>query len=135
MTTISTNHIARAVYEAVKDKSHAEQAPVFKNTARFLARKKLLAKSENILAALARIIDTEENRLRVKVSSAKKLGENKKHELAAALQRRYGAEKIFWDESIDENLLDGFRLTIGDEVVDLSAKHKIKQLREYLIKE
>lgn len=135
MTAISSNHIARAIYGATQDRSPSERVLILKNAVKFLAKKRLLPRSKNILEALERIINAEDNRIHVKIFSAEKLSEKHKHDLAEPLKKRYGAEKISWSENIDETLLNGFRIEKDDEVIDLSARKKIKQLQEYLIKE
>lgn len=135
MTVISTNHIAQAIHKAAQNKTAHEQTSVLKNVVKFLAKKKLFPKSGNILEALEKIINTEENRIHVKIFSAEKLNEKHKHDLTEPLKKRYGVEKISWSENIDETLLDGFRIEKDDEILDLSARNKVKQLQAYLIKE
>ena len=131
---ISPTYIAEAIYEAAGDKSPSEQTLILKNVVKFLAKRRLLSKTPNILNALKRVADAREKIISVKISSAEKLSEHKKSEFGHALKERYGAEKIHWNEVVDENLLEGVKFEIGDEVIDMSAKNKLKQLQEHLIK-
>ena len=132
MAAISNNDIARAIYMVIKDKNSADQPPVVKKIVHFLARRHLLGRTTPILLQLRKIIDTEENRTIVKVSSAGKLGERTVTHLAEILKKRYSTNKIALVESIDKGLLGGIRLEVNDEVIDLSIKRKITKLQEYL---
>lgn len=134
MSSLSTNHIAKAIYDAAKDKSGAEQQAVLKSAVQFLAKKKMLDRTGNILRALEDIASREEKSLFVRVQSAEKLRDHRRSELGHALKEIYGREKIHWHESEDKTLLHGVRVEVGDDVIDLSAKSKLKQLKEHLIK-
>lgn len=134
MSALSTNHIAKAIYDAAKDKSGAEQQAVLKSAVKFLAKKKMLGRAENILRALEDIGSREEKSLYVRVQSADKLSDHHRNELGHALKEIYGREKIHWRESEDKTLLHGVRVEVGDDVIDLSAKNKLEQLKEHLIK-
>ena len=134
MSTISNNDIARAIYLVSKDKTNAELHEVDKKVVKFLARRRLLSKSGDILERLNTIINQESERIVAKVSSAKKLKEESKRELILLLKKRYGAKEVVITETLDEKLLGGIRIEVGDEIIDLTAKNKIKRLQEYLIR-
>ena len=131
MTVISNNDIARTIYEMSKDKA---QADISKNVVKFFFRKRLLSKSSEILSQLRKIINKEEGRIVAKVSSVERLDSKMKTSLEHALKKRYSAKEIVFFESINEKLLGGVKIEIGDEVIDLSVKNKIQKLQEYLIK-
>ena len=132
MATLSNNDIARAIYLISKDKSSTD-----KNTGQkiiqFLSRRKLLSKSSLILTQLKKIIDIEEGRLVARVSTATTLGADTKSNLKNALKKRYNASDIEIQEVLDEKLIGGVKIEVGDEVGDFSIKNRIKKLQEYLI--
>jgi F-type H+-transporting ATPase subunit delta len=132
MATLSNNDIARAIYLASKDKTDVELKGVYGKVTKFLARRRLLSKTKNILERLEKIINQENERIEVKVSSARKLGEESKKELASFLKKRYEVKGVVFEEKLDEKLLGGMRLEINDEIIDLTAKNKIKKLQEHL---
>jgi F-type H+-transporting ATPase subunit delta len=132
MTTISNNDIARAIYLVSKDKTEKELGGVNEKIVKFLARRQLLSKAPGILEHLNEIINNENRRIEVKVSSDRKLKEEIKKELIFFLKKRYKAEEVILSEKIDEKLLGGIRLQINDEIIDLTVKNKIKKLQEYL---
>ena len=134
MTTLSNNDIARAIYLISKDKTHLELHDVINKVVKFLIRKRLLSKTGDILDRLNKIINQENEKIVVKVLSAKKLKEKIKKELVFFLRERYKAEEIIFMETIDEKLLGGIRVEVNDEIIDLTVKNKIKKLQEYLIR-
>ena len=134
MATVSTNKIAEAIYLALKDKNATEQKNTFRSVVEFLSRKRLLAKSSEILAHLGKIINKEKGVTLVKVYSAQKLEHKAKAHIVDNLKHRYSSKDIVLEEVLDEKLLGGMRLEIDDEVIDLTLKNKINKLQEYLIK-
>lgn len=132
MAVISNNDIARAIYLASKDKTKAELEDVDRKVVKFLYRRRLLSKSKDILYRLEKIINDENGIVAVKVSSREKLKENLKKELIDFLKERYKAKEIILTEISDEKLLGGMRIEVNDEIIDLTARNKIKKLQEYL---
>ena len=134
MATISNNDIARAIYLSAKDKSTSEQSVLFSKITQFLYRKRLLFQAPDILARLDKIINKEDERIIIKISSKEPLHENIKKEITHILKERYSAQKVILVENLDEKLLGGFKLEVNDEVIDLTIKNKIGKLQEYLTK-
>jgi len=134
MATISNNDIARAIYLSAKDISTSEQSVLFPKITQFLYRKRLLSQAPDILARLDKIINKEDERIIIKISSKEPLHENIKKEITHILKERYSAQKVILVENLDEKLLGGFKLEVNDEVIDLTIKNKIGKLQEYLTK-
>ncbi len=132
MATLSNNDIARAIYFSGKGKEGKALQEVLQNTVRFLSRRRLLSKSNAILASLERIENQERGVLVAQVWSKAKLDANTKKELLQILKNRYEGKDFTLIENIDEGLLGGFRIRIGDELIDLSLKNKINKLQEHL---
>lgn len=134
MAAISNNNIARAIYLAFREKSDAEQSMFLKNVVQFLARKKLLSRSADILERLNKIINDSEGKIAVKVSSPEKISDHLRKELQHSLSKRYGGKEIVLEENLDEKLLGGFRIEVNDEVIDFSIKSRMNKLQDHLKK-
>ena len=134
MATLSNNDIAHAIYISTKDKNSSEQSQLFSKITKFLYRKRLLSQAPDILSRLDKIIDKENERIVVTISSKESLHENIKKEIAQILKERYGVKKVLLLENLNEKLLGGFKIEVGDEVIDLTLKNKINRLQEYLTK-
>ena len=130
MSTILNNDIARAIYLFSKDKTgHTFYADVVS----FLNRKRLLGRSKDIFSKLEKIIDQEKGVIKAKVSSAVKLKKEDKENITQFLKHRHKAKEIVFIESLDPELISGFRLEANDEVIDMTMKNKIANLKEHLI--
>ncbi len=134
MTIISNNNIARAIYLVSKDKTNVELQDINKKIIKFLARKRLLSKTPDILERLDKIINNKNRQIVVKISSSQKLENEVKNTLTLFLKKRYKAEKIIFIETLDVKLLGGIRIEVNNEIIDLTIKNKIKKLQEYLIR-
>jgi F-type H+-transporting ATPase subunit delta len=134
MATLSNNDIAHAIYLVSKEKTHAELHEINNKVIKFLARRRLLSKTKDILERLDKIINHENKKIVVKVLSAKKLKEESKQELIFFLKKRYAVKEVTLVETIDEKLLGGVRIEVNDEIIDLTVKNKIKKLQEHLIR-
>ena len=132
MSTVSNNDIANAIYLVSKDKKETELRDIDSKIVKFLARKRFLSRSTDILERLDKIINYQNKKIIAKISSAKKLKEEIKIELALFLKKRYKIEKVVFNETIDEKLLGGIRIEVDDEIIDLTIKNKIRKLQEHL---
>jgi F-type H+-transporting ATPase subunit delta len=133
MSKISDKNIAEGVYKAVKGKTGAELESVLASTFLLLAKKGLLKRSEVVIDALHEIINKENKVIDAKLYSAVKLTPENIKEIVDALKTRYGAETVNVSEFIDESLIGGIKITVGDEVLDLTFKKKVAQLKKHLL--
>ena len=133
MTTISNNDIAHAIYLELKGENVEEQSLVSSKIIQFLVRRRLLSKSPEILSRLDKMINDEEGRIVIKVSSKEPLNEGVKKKLSETLSKRYLGKSVILVENIDERLLGGFKIEVNDEVIDLTINNKIGKLQEYLM--
>jgi len=133
MSHLSNNDIARSIYEGAKE-SKGSLSSYLKKVIKFLSKKRLISKSPEILSQLRKIVNKEEGIVEAKVGSVTKLSTETRHHLTHSLKKRYGAKDVILNEVIDERLLGGMRIEVGDEIIDLTMRNKIKQLQEYLIK-
>lgn len=75
--------------------------------------------------------EKNEGKQRVVVKAAKTLSSGAKDKIKTQLQGKFGFEPII-EEQIDESLLGGIVIQVGDTVYDSSLRTKMKQLRESL---
>lgn len=131
---ISTKNIAQAIYESAKDKSGAELERALVNAKDFLAKKNLISKSAEILEHLQKLADKDSGTVRAKILSPDKISDHRASEIKTSLKHRYKAEHIILDQAEDKTLIGGFRIEAEDEIIDLSLKNKVNQLKNHLLK-
>jgi F-type H+-transporting ATPase subunit delta len=132
MASISNKNIAKAIYFLSKEKEEKDLPIFYKEIVNFLFKKRLLSSSEDILKKLEKIINQEENKLKVKIYSSQKINGDFKEKIIFLLRKRYPDKEIILEEYLDEKLLAGIKLEMEDEIIDLSAKNKIYKLQEHL---
>ncbi len=87
---------------------------------------------EDLLENLVARVAAETNRRLAEVRSAVELDEAQQRRLAEALARAIGHE-VDIRVTVDPGLLGGFIATIGDTVVDGSARHQLEVLKDRLV--
>ncbi len=133
MANISYNEIARSIYEASLNKE-IDQNTFAKNVISFLNRRKLFSKSKIILKHLDKILNEDKGLLEVRLITAYPLIEKDKKSIANELKKIYQKNSVIFEERIDMRLIGGFRLEIGEEIIDLSISNKLQKLQKYLTK-
>ncbi|KKR65388.1 MAG: ATP synthase subunit delta [Parcubacteria group bacterium GW2011_GWF1_40_5] len=134
MSTISNNDIAKAIYLASKDKSSTEMHQVHKKVVEFLTRKKFMSRVAVILEQLKKVINFENGIVSATVLSAHRVHEKEEKDLVHFLKKRYSAKEVELTYILDQSLIRGIRLEVNDEVIDLTVRNQINQLKEDLIR-
>lgn len=124
--------IAQAIHLSTKGKTGHELEQSLEKVTRFLSKRRLLSKKEEILHFLKKIINKEEGILDTTVSSVERLTGKTRVELEHFLKKKYNAKEVFMEEKLDPSLLGGIKIEMNDEVIDLTLKNKIGQLQAYL---
>lgn len=87
---------------------------------------------EDLLETLLTRVAAESNRRLAEVRSAVDLDEAQQRDLAGALSRAVGHD-VEIRVTVDPSIVGGFVATIGDTVVDASARHQLELLKERLV--
>jgi ATP synthase F1 delta subunit len=130
----STKTLAEAIHEVTRGKSGAELSLAMSNVVEFMNKNQLLGKSKEILSHLENIIDKEDKVIRAKVSSAQVLDKKDLEELSHNLKKRYKAETIKIDTHENKDLVNGIKVEVSDEIIDLTLAHRLHQLQTHLTK-
>jgi len=67
------------------------------------------------------------------VSSARKLSDEDMERIQAALEKKTG-KKIVLRNHVDESLIAGIKVTVGNNVTDVTVKSQIEDMRSALLK-
>ena len=135
MTKISPKIMAQAMYDATKGKSGSSLDLALKRSVKVLENKRMIGNSKNVLSALEDIIDKKEGIVRMKATTAHKIGGEERKKIENEIKEKYKAksvESIFFERP---ELLGGIRVEVGDEVLDATYKNKLRQLKIFLIQE
>ncbi|MEI6660391.1 MAG: ATP synthase F1 subunit delta [bacterium] len=134
MATVSTKNLAQAIYESSLGKSGRELDAVVENSVRMIASRNMIGKSTDILTQLQLIMDKDTKTVRATITSSHFLSKKNTDIIEKELKKRYTAEQVELTMKEDEKLINGLRIEVGDEIIDLSLAHQIGQLQDYLLK-
>jgi len=130
---ISPKNFAEAVYETTEGKSGQDLEVTLKRSVKILKDKRMLNKSKEVLNALQNIFDKKTGTVRMKVTTAKHLGEGEKSKLGNEIKEKYKAQKVIGEFFEKEELLGGRRVEVEDEVFDNTYRTKLQELEKFLI--
>lgn len=86
-----------------------------------------------VLDSYNKSLDNINNISRISVTSAVKMTEESKNKLKDKLETRL-KKNVILDLNIDSNIIAGLIIKIGDNIVDMSLKHKLEDLSKNIIR-
>lgn len=87
---------------------------------------------DEVIAEFGRLADERAGRVEAFVETPVALGTDQLADLQAALERRTG-KFIHMNTSVDETMLGGIRVRIGDDIIDGGLKSKLEKLRTQML--
>jgi F-type H+-transporting ATPase subunit delta len=134
MAVSRTKELAHALLDLTDGKTEAEEKKAVKEFAAYLAKKGLLKKAGPIMEEYTKAYNKKHGILEATVSLISRLPEHSKKELSEALKKKHKAHEVHMIEKVDQRLIGGIKVQIGDTVYDSSIQHSLKQLQEQLLK-
>jgi F-type H+-transporting ATPase subunit delta len=102
---------------------------VVSNFCFLLAEKSRLDCLSEIQAYYSKLLDEFEGIVRGEIVTAIKLADNIKEEIAGKLEKQSGL-KVVLDYNVDQDILGGLLLKVGDKVLDASIRAQLQILKE-----
>ncbi len=135
MATLKNNDIAYAIHHATVDKAGADLRIAISNSAKFLLRHKLNSKRRDIVFHKLHEIQNKESKIvEAKIFSKNKLSHKSIQEIKEFLEKRYKAETIELEEGVDEGLIGGMKIQVGDDIIDATLSNQLDQLQKHLLR-
>ncbi len=100
-----------------------------RNFCLLLADKNRLAFLPEINACYATLLDAAQGVLRGKLVTAVKLNDNVQKNVVSKLEKQSG-QKVVLDYEVDQDIIGGLMLKIGDKVLDASIRAQLQILKE-----
>lgn len=86
-----------------------------------------------IISSYKKLLDDINNISRINVVSAVEMSEESKNKLKIKLEEKL-KKNVILDLSIDEAIIAGLVIKIGDNIIDMSLKHKLEDLSKSITK-
>lgn len=136
MKASPTKELALALLELTENPS-ATQADVQKSVkdfAAYLNKKGLLGEASKIIEEYSKLYNKKNGIVEATVTLAERLPEKTRLELAEALKKKYKVREIHIQEKVDQRIIGGMKVRVGDEVYDASIQNWLKKLQTQLLK-
>lgn len=98
----------------------------------FMKKNNDLDKYEEVVAIFEKMCDQQNHTLEIEVVSARKLDEKQLENIKDFVSKKYKADEFVLKNVVDENIIGGICLKIGDEMIDLSVGKQLKDLKKKL---
>ena len=125
---IGSDRAGEVISALFKKKAH----PATLQFLQFLAHKKRLNQVAPICAAFDALYDESKNVQRAHVTSTQPLDKRQKEAIKSRLEQRFN-KTILIHNTIDPNLIGGFKIQIGDQVLDYSIATQLESFKKKLI--
>jgi len=96
--------------------------------------KKRIHTASGILAEVEKIDLENKNTVIAHVKTVVSLEGAEKEELVRKLKVKYN-KNILLEEELDESIIGGVYVKVGDDIIDGTLKHKLNQIKELMLKE
>ena len=127
---ISSKKYAQALMAAFENAD--DPKPAIKNLLNLLRRKKQLKLLSKILQAFEELWNQTHGIVKMEVSCPKKF-ESSLQVLEKSLAEKTG-KKIIFKQKIDDSLIGGFAIRVGDTLIDASLKARLNVLQSGLLR-
>jgi F-type H+-transporting ATPase subunit delta len=97
-----------------------------------LVAKKFFPLARGVLEDARRLLEERRGILRADLESAAPLGADLEERIREMVKRRTGAREVQCRKVLNPDLLGGYRLRVGDDVIDASLRGSIQRLSEDL---
>ena len=106
--------------------------PVVINVLQLLVERKRFNEVVNVVEEFDRLSADSQGFARATVFSTRPLSEEERTEISAAFAKRVNKNSLAIDNVIDESLIGGIRVQIGNDIFDSSVKGKLARLQKAL---
>jgi len=134
MRSSDPKNLAEVLLETTDGKPEAEQHKALKDFAAYLSRKGELRQADAIIEEYRKLYNEKHAIIEATVTLVSRLPEKTKLELRETLKKRYKAREVHILEKVDQRILGGMKIKIGDTVYDGTLQNSLSQLQTALLK-
>lgn len=134
MKHFNDTHIASLLYETVFNNASSDankndgQTLLLVQILQFLAIHGYLKRPHKIIEELEKVIAQKEGRITADVIVKERLTDKEKTELTTALQASLNVKTVVLQEKVDQRIMGGFKVKVGELVFDNTIKTKLVKL-------
>jgi F-type H+-transporting ATPase subunit delta len=123
---------AKSLYESTVGKGQAEIDEAVLNFAKILEKNNNLKLKNNIIAKFQEIFNAENGIVVAEVTSSEALDRDMLEKVEAFVKDKYNSKEVIIQEKVDQAVMGGIVVKVGDEVFDASVKKQLINLKKQL---
>ncbi len=123
---------AQTLYDLTDGQSKPEIQKSVAAFARYIYKERKLRLADKIIGQFGKIYDKNNGIVEAEIVTRKKLGEAELKKTKSYIKERYGAKEVIVKNIIDENIMGGVIVRVGDEVMDGSIAGRLGALKKIL---
>jgi F-type H+-transporting ATPase subunit delta len=125
---------AEALHELVSGKTAAETGAIIKSFVDMLVKKRMIGRSDEVIEAYRQLELKEKGIIEATVSSAQPLAKEAEEKIKELVMKEFGSKHVEISHKINETLLGGAKIQVGDTIIDASLKGRLAILERQLVK-
>ncbi len=133
MTKVKPRDFAHLLLDMTEKHSEANQKEYLKEFVALVFKKRMQGKIREIIAEYEILFNKTHGIVAAQITTAKRLDEKSLRSLALALKKQHSAKEIEVDEKVDQRLIGGVKVKVGDTIHDASLGHTLKALHKQLV--
>lgn len=134
MKKVDTKQLAHALLDLTDGREPAEEKKAIKEFAVFLNKKNLLSSFDKIVSEYRNLYNKKHNIVEATVTLTDRLPEKTRIHLRESLKKKYKAREVHILEKVDERLIGGLKIKVADEVIDMTIKNSLNELKHKILK-
>ncbi len=115
-----------------KAKNAKEEKEITTSLVKVLSKKKAGEHAYAIMKEVQTILHEKEGYIQAQVTVSTRLSTQEKSHIKEIIKKKYKAKDVLLVERLDERIIGGIKIQVGDEVFDGSIKSKLQELRTRL---
>lgn len=131
---ITAKQYARTLFELTDNKSQQEIDSCVLGFAQIVRKNRQVKLFPKILESFNAIWNSSKNIVEAQITSKEKLDSETEKKIEEYIKEKYKAEKVVIDNKIDQGIIGGIIIRVGDEVTNQSVAEQLKKLGKELTK-
>lgn len=131
---VKSKQYAQALFELTEGKSESEVDALVLKFVESLKRNGDFNKSDDVVKDFVKIFNKENAIVEAAVVSARELDESQIGQIKDFIVKKYESKEAILQSKVDDNVLGGVIVKVGEEVTDFSVGGQLKSLKSYLSK-
>jgi F-type H+-transporting ATPase subunit delta len=134
MQKLSPKILVQALYEATQGQSAVESAITVKTFVEYVVKKRMIGRADEIIEKYRKLVLKEEGIVEAEVTTSHPLAHEAEGNIKKFVKQEFEAKEVHISYKLEESLLGGMKLKIGDTIIDGTLKGRLTQLQRELTK-